>query len=544
MATTAGTLKAETSISKRILLWSIALLGIFIVTGVLLAFNYWVAIIFFFVSLLILVRSGLEEYQARGLCLLLVLSLFITTLIGSLALLVLSNNPRIPQLAQSNAAAGIFLGSNLAIVFTSILLGILAATSAIILLLLLVAIATVGILRWHRTDPHVSFSQIFWHLLTTLLGIFHFSVVIDNFEVKGSARDKERLENYGGPGWLTVYPGHVVVLHKWGKITRVVGVDSTILRHEEQIKAILPIRPKGGLNEIQNVLTRDRIPLTITVLHAGQVEQAAETKERLQQAVVQGSEEAKQQLKALESDRLVGDDYNQCYESIAKLVAIKSPDVWDGLKSPVERNLRDAIMSEDFEELFNLGDGDEGIAGRISRRKIEAIEKIVFEKAKQAKISDGVLLRVVDIIQVRFPEEIEEKVRAEITALAEARIKNTEADTREKTAVTDSNIMIEKAKARRIARVTDARGELEAAKFRAEATKIRAQARAEHFKQIVQVLRQQNQSEETIKTILQHVATSNASIHYIRSEQTINAPSEPNGNHEQNLREQRFDEPI
>ncbi|MCL4298143.1 MAG: hypothetical protein KJ077_20560 [Anaerolineae bacterium] len=779
MATTAGTLPSETSISKRILWWSIALFGIFIVTGVLLAFNYWVAVIFFFVSLLILVRFGLEEYQGRGLCLLLVLNLFIAALVGSLVLLFLSNDQRIPQLAQSSALANIFFSNSLAIVFTSILIGILAAIDTIVLFLLLVAMASIGILRWHKTDREITFGGMYWHLLSTLLGMFHFWVVVDDFEIKGSQKDKERLDNYGGPGWITVYPGHVVVLHKWGKITRAVGLGSTMLKHAEQVKAVLPIRPKGGISEIKNVLTRDRIPLTITVLHAVQVDPAGETKARLEQVIDQtknqleelkvigkslpekiedaekrlekaekdlsstletdvekrkfqqqaindakkqlddlksvqeslpqkikdeekrlkqteegfsnlpeavanirtslqqdvdrakkqleealrdneyarnGIKDAQKHLKAAEkrlnvtmktvagtknrlqqlvskiriwlqaaqhtlgqstpaientqkrleevernlsdlrtvtaqirrdllqavdearkqlrdatkygkstedkvedarrqlkeaenrlrnikdskNDNLIGDSYNQCYESIAELVAIKSPDVWESLKSPVERNLRDAIMSEDFESLFNIDQSNKDLAERIDQRKISEIEKVVFDKAKQSQINDGIVLRVVDITQIRFPEEIEERIKAEVTALAEARIKNTEADTKQKTAIVENKIMLQKVNTRRVARVTEARGELEAAKIRAEAAKIQAQSRAEQFKQIIQVLRQQNQSEETIKTILQHIVASNATLHYIRSEQTINPAPKPNGNHKPDLREQQF----
>lgn len=533
MATTAESLKSEVPISRRIALWGAALLGIFALTGLLLALNYWVAVIFFFASLLILIRFGLDEYEWRGLWLLLIICLFVFIFVGSLALLILSNDPRIPQLAQRSNMANIFLGTNLVIVFTSVLIGILAASGVIALFLSLMAIAAAGILRWHRTDQQVSFWQIFRHLLTTLLGIFHLSVIVDNFEIKGSEKDKERLEYYGGPGWLNVYPGSVVVLHKWGKITRVVGLGSTILRHEEQVRTILPIRPKGGLNEIQKVLTRDRIPLTITVLHAAQIEQAAETKARLQQAVTDGIEGAKQQLDALEKDHLIGDDYNQCYESIAKLVATKSPDIWEGSKSPVERNLRDAIMSENFEELFNLGDGDEDVAGRISRRKIEAIEKLIFEKAKQAKISDGVGLRVVDITQVRFPEQIEERIRDEITALAEARIENTKAKTKEETAEIIARVNLREANTKNVVRATEAEGErtvaeilaqarIAQARVEAQAETLRGQVIAQSFRQIVQSLREQQQSDETIQIVLQSLAAASSTVHYIRSEQITN----------------------
>ena len=98
MATSAGPLPSERFISKRIFLWIVILFGIFAVTGVLLAFNYWLAIVYFFASLLILVRFGLEKYEERSLYLLLVLSLFVAVLVDSLTLLVVSNDPKCPYI--------------------------------------------------------------------------------------------------------------------------------------------------------------------------------------------------------------------------------------------------------------------------------------------------------------------------------------------------------------------------------------------------------------------------------------------------------------
>lgn len=848
MATTAGTLPSETSISRRILLWSIALFGILIVTGVLLVFNYWVAVIFFFVSLLILVRFGLKEYQARGLWFLLVLSLFIAFLSGSLVLLILSNNSRIPELAQSDVTANFFLGNNIRIVLTSILIGLIAPGPLVITPFLFVAVTTFGILQWQKKYPDISFFVAFWHLLTMLLGIFHFSLIVDNGELKGSEKDKERLQNYGGPGWLTVYLGQVVVLHKWGKFTRVVGTGSVMLKREEQIKSIVALTVKGGTNTIENVLTRDRIPLKITVSHAVQVEPATEMKTRLEQTVdevrkqlqksredekkikseivnaeqnvkqirektrqawkaakVPGSpsktkelfqkllkeedeknkdllekidtqkrikekilttkkhlqeaekqlleyfpeksiklrqqaidqisielqetkdagkhvkeavkiardqvrsvqkklnelepeheriksirnilssiwnllsttsklaestvniqsnsegnnvnqsdinsepsqntdnnllpadtkdtspsstngepiegngnsqsnseaneitpsveiettedikgryqqelQEAKEQLndakaankraqnnikaiqkqlndatkylytitKARKEGHTIGDEYDQCYVSIARMVASKVSanqhvaDIWDSMKGTIASNLRDVIMSCDFDDLFNVREGGANLVDSVNSRRIADIERTVLENAKGSALNKGLLIRSVDISEVRFPDQIEEKIKTEITALAEARINHIEANTRERTAEIENNIMIRKADALSSARSTEARGEQTAAIMWAEAIKIRAQAeaeaemlrakaRAEYFKQIVYVLREQNQSEETIKTVLQHIASSSSTIHYIRKEQTINA-AEVNGNQGQDPRIQQF----
>ncbi|NJN93609.1 MAG: hypothetical protein HC875_05695 [Anaerolineales bacterium] len=578
MATTVGTLKSEAPISRRILLWVVALFGIFTVTGILLAFNYWVAILFFFTSLLILFRLGLEEYQWRSLWLLLITCLFLAVLVGSLALLFLSNDSRIAQLAQINALAGLFVGSNIRIILTSILIGLAAPLPLVIIpFLLVVAVATFGMLQWHKLDKGNSPSKTFWYVLFGLLGILHFSVTIEKEEIKGSEEELKRLINLGGPGWITIYPGQVVVLHKWGKITRVVGQGSVLLGREEQIKVIVPLGGKGESNTIENVLTRDRIPVKVIISHTVQVESAQEMRKRpLQEAVEEAKKElqrvttgsskgeiqtaqerldqAEEFLKNFQNNKLesdIGDDYDQCDENVVKLVASKvglkeaslTADIWGSMKGSIGGNLRDVIMSCGFEELFGISGDSNNLDENIQSRKIAEIEKIILDKAKGSGLSKGLVLRSVDISEIQFPQEIEGKIKTEVTALTEARIRDIEARTRELTAEVENRMIVKQTDAITTARLTEARAEHTASEVKARATVIRArgeaeaerliaQARAEYFGYLAQILRQQNQSEETIKTVLQNLAATNSTIHYIRREQT--GGTLPESSNEQN----------
>ncbi|MBE7550466.1 MAG: hypothetical protein HS126_05250 [Anaerolineales bacterium] len=525
MATTAGTLPSETSISKRIIVIAFVLLSIFLVSGLFLAFNYWLAVTIFFVSLLLLIRFSLNEYEGRGLWLLMVTCLFVAILVGSSALLFLSNDSRIPQLAQSNPLANSLFGSNIRLIFTSIFIGLMAPLVLVVVpFIILVAIATVGILKWHKKDERGSFSEAFRYLTHSVLGLSHFSVTVDNGEIKGKEKEKARLENYGGPGWMIVYPGQVVVLHRWGKITRVVGLGSTMLKREEQIKAIVPLTAKGDVNKVDSVLTRDRISLNFDIAHAVQVELATETKMRIQQAVAdaqayldgvktvmslphgdvksaeQNLKSAEQRLKELESDKIVGDEYNQCYESIAKLVATKAPKVWDALKVPVANNLRDVIMSEYFENLFNISEGDEDLLAKVNRRKIAEIEKLVFEKARQARIEDGVVLRVVDIQQVRFPESIETKLNEEVATLIQERIEETEArikvknaQSEQKRAEFEAKAAIIEARAKAQARILQGQGE--------------GEARAALFREVLRELKREEalKDDDTLRVVIRQL---------------------------------------
>src|SRR5262245_15742973 len=194
--------EAGSLLSWRTILAVIALAGIILVTGTLLVFNYyWLALIFFFASLFLLVCFSLEKHQYRNLLLLLIAFFFIVFAVGTW----------INDYWLTNPEAGPFPEDNLATSLASFVVGIGAAFFIVILpFLLLVGIATAGILKWHENGQGISFFNAYAHLLTDVLGIQRISVIVDGDTPKGKERDLKILETFGGPGWLTVYPGRVV----------------------------------------------------------------------------------------------------------------------------------------------------------------------------------------------------------------------------------------------------------------------------------------------------------------------------------------------
>ena len=594
---TALSIGTEASFSQRLITRVAALLGIVIVSGILLLLNYWLGVTFFFLALLPFISFTFNKYEGRGLLLLLTLSLFVGIIAGSLAEPWVSTNVLNGQATQNDEVT-IFLISTIIGVIT-------ALTLVIIPFLVIVGVSTAGVLKWHKNDDDISFFDAFWHLLTDLLGILHFMVTVDEGKPQGSEQDLARLKYVGGPGWLIVYPGYVVVLHTGGKITRVVGLGWTMLDRYEKIRAIIPLANQGGVNTIEHVLTRDKIPLTLTVLHVAQMEPASNTESRLQQSLTdaetrlkisdekkgalqkeitntaarlktltnaqeitntearlktltdtknvlsedmkathQNIKDAKQGLQDLEKDASLGDDYDKCYESIARRVAIKAPNVWEAMKSSVANNIKDVIMSCDFDELFNIGDHTEGFAVSVDNRKIAEIEETVFERSAGSGLSKGVILKVVDINEVHFPEEIKEKIVGEANALVEERIERIKARTKEATAQTKARITQIEADARTVDITTKAKGDQTAtetealtlrdraiaegeaeiirgrAKAQAEVIRARAtaeaealrgrgkaEAKAEYYRQVLQVLRGQS-TDETIDAVLRNLTSS------------------------------------
>ncbi|MCB9106161.1 MAG: hypothetical protein H6633_18240 [Anaerolineales bacterium] len=128
--------------------------------------------------------------------------------------------------------------------------------------------------------------------------------------------------------------------------------------------------------------------------------------------------ETAERLGVDETDLTVGDYYNKIYESNARRVAIKAPKVWDGLKGPIMGNVKDAFMSINFDDLFHLTESENNGEIEISpdNRKIAAIEKLVKEKSMGSEDGKGLALRVVDISEIQFPEEIQKIINKEASS--------------------------------------------------------------------------------------------------------------------------------
>ncbi len=562
MATTMLAVASELSSRWRNLVRFAVLLLILILSALLLALNYWLGLTFLFVGLLALVIFGYKWYEARNLRLLLLFSGFTALLVASLAQDFFYNNrPTLDRLIQTYPTSRVFFESDEGIFLTSLLVGTAAALVCFVIPFFLFALLlAVLLLRWDQTGV-LSWWQVFSYVVRSLLGIGQFSLVIEGEEIKGKEADKQRLETFGGPGRLIVYPGQVVVLHLDGKITRAVGRGSVMLKRGEKVRAILPLGGKGDTQKIEDVLTRDRVPLDITVSYAAQMEPAAETGKRLQQTLAdakaslqdlktqsgtsrevleeaeQRVKDAAQKLQDLKKDKIIGDDYNVCYESIARLAAAKAPKPAEALTKPVANNLIDVIMSEYTENLFHIDNGDDNLKDRINRRKIAKIEKLVFEKAKQAKVGDGVVLRGVDIQHIYFPDDIGKKINEEVATLIEERIQQTEAKIRvmnaeseQKRATFEAKATIIEARAKGQARIVQGQSE--------------GEALAAMFREVLRELKREDvKDNETLKVLLSQLSSSPISskelqelikLRNLSTQINIGSASESNGKAAQN----------
>ena len=66
-------------------------------------------------------------------------------------------------------------------------------------------------------------------------------------------------EVYAGPGLLIVADGYAVVLEQGGRISRIVGAGTSLLKQDERPSLIVPLRSETIAKPITNVITRDGI---------------------------------------------------------------------------------------------------------------------------------------------------------------------------------------------------------------------------------------------------------------------------------------------
>lgn len=523
----------------KLLRWLILLL-ILSLSGFVLSFNYMASNVIFFGLMLIFILLAFNKAQARNLLLFIYAHFLVAISIINVAIVY----PPVRRWATENLAVEGFLPATEATVLTAIILGVTGAFLLVTIpFFLIVATTALTIWRWYK-EEEISFIEVFLHVTRTILGIDHFVLFIKDEDTKGDETDKRRLKIFGGPGWLIIHPGQVVILHRHGRITRTVSSGSIMLTREENIKGIVPFGSKAKPQTIKNVLTRDRIPLELEVFHVAQMESATETKTRLKQALEEAKthlkeveqdqessdkdkqsakqkfEEAEKQLKDLDKDKIIVDGDNQCYESIAKKV---SPDVWKALAGPVASIMRDVIMSEYSEELFDIHDDTGDLAARINQRKIATIEKIVLEKAKQIKLKSGIVLKAVDISEVCFPEDIKEKINDEAKKLIEERIERTEA-------------RIEESKAK--AAVIKARAEAQTKILEGQSE---GESRAAEIREIVRELRREKLPQDQIMDAILKLLNTKSSVKELesflkstgiaRQIQSQYAPGETNGSH-------------
>lgn len=274
------------------------------------------------------------------------------------------------------------------------------------------------------------------------------AAVSEGKEIKGRAGGL--LKFLGGPGKVVIRPGNAVVFEKGGNISRIKGPSVVITKRGEFIKAIVDLRPQFELREAENVLTRDRVPLKLTLGVGFQIESKKEVDARPESRIPPDGE-------ALSP--LISQDPYQVYEgTIRKAVYNTTEAGWKGtVPGASESIIRDIILTYNLDEIFDLSgvptpDGFFPTKQRI----IEQIEGRANQVLENICPNWGVKYGGVDLRVIEMPDEVRERMLAVWETEWKGKIKVREAQA-EGLAGRVSVVQEAEARARAIARVQGAK---------------------------------------------------------------------------------------
>jgi regulator of protease activity HflC (stomatin/prohibitin superfamily) len=299
------------------------------------------------------------------------------------------------------AAAGLVVGGLVQAVLMDMTMGIIAALIAAlavpIVLALLVRIsasAVLGIHEWEGATPGDAFD----YLWSILLGTNQPWVVIENGKVVGGKK-QGIFCRLGGPGMVIVRPGNAAVLQHTGQISQIVGPGRYRTRRHEKIRHMLRLGPLWETQDVENVLTRDGVPLTVRLGVGYMLEPKADTDQR-------AGPPAK--------PRVIGGDYPVYEDTLRKAVLNVTPAGWEITAfAGSESQLRDIVGTYTLDQLFGLAtaEGSGDVEFHESQRVIKRIEERIMKNfGPPAAEHAGIKIRIVDIQSVKVPAQVEEQM--------------------------------------------------------------------------------------------------------------------------------------
>ncbi len=328
----------------------------------------------------------------------------------------------VTRLIQNSPLLTSLFGGYFKSVIWSLVFGLLIALSLVIVPLLIIAFAASEyVLALHEIDG-VRRRDAVSYVIALILGINQPFIVVEDGQALVT-KEAGKINVIGGPGKLIIKQGNVVVLERGGKITRVLNAGVHKLKPLEKIRNVFNLGRQSNSDEIEHVLTKDRIPLKIKLGIGVQIEPASEADKRPESRISPDGEALTPRLddgmyavyegtirKAAQMSQATSfakREFKKCDEE--QVCQDVQETTWKKVAGGLpEGDLRDHIMSHRFDELFELVDSAPGEKPeiRVDKRKIYEIEQAILEKIKPGKLKGlGVLVHGVDIGKIEFPEE-------------------------------------------------------------------------------------------------------------------------------------------
>ena len=248
-----------------------------------------------------------------------------------------------------------------------------------------------GISRWDA----------FCYQWSLLLGIQRPWQVVENGEVKVT-KPKGIFSKIGGPGIVVIQPGNAVVFEQLGRVTRIEGPGVVKTKRFECIKEVIDLRPQWATVKAENVLTKDRVPLTIELGVGYRIELKEDTDKRLKSALETDS-------KAF--TREIGEVYRVYEETVRKAAYKVTAAGWQmTTREAAKAFLRDIVATYNFDDIFTLN----GTELEENKRAIHKIEEAVKKKLATVAINWGVKITTIDIGNIEIPLILREQIAEQI----------------------------------------------------------------------------------------------------------------------------------
>jgi regulator of protease activity HflC (stomatin/prohibitin superfamily) len=277
--------------------------------------------------------------------------------------------------------------------------GLLAFLAVPLILALLVRLSSQAVLGMHEWEG-ISRRDAFDFLWSSMIGTNQPWMVVENGEIVASKK-KGIFHTMGGPGIVTARPGNAVVLQRTGEITKIAGPGKHRVRRHEKVRQMVRLGPLWNTADVEDVLTRDGVPLTIRFGVGYGIESKKDTDERAGPPA---------------NPRVIEGDYPVYEDTIRKAVLSVTPAGWEVTScAGCESQLRDIIGTYTLDQLFGpdtmKSTGDQRVEFHESQRVIKRIEeRILSNFATSAAESFGIKIRAVDIQSVKVPRQVEEQM--------------------------------------------------------------------------------------------------------------------------------------
>lgn len=251
-----------------------------------------------------------------------------------------------------------------------------------------------------RKNANIDWRTALRYLWSLVMGINYPWLIVEDGEITES-KPKGVLADMGGPGNIVLRPGNVVVLQKHGQITQIAAPGLIPTRRFEQIRAIVELKPMWTSNILENVLTKDRIPLRVTFGVGYQIEPKSEVDKR---------PDSHTPPDGVALTPLLSDGVYEVYEASIRKAVFDTASDWQTTSVAFAENLlRDTVATYYFDQIFRKfdePDHNDGPGGfNPNERTISEIEEKIKEKHKAIASAWGVHTRALDIKIIELPEK-------------------------------------------------------------------------------------------------------------------------------------------